>query len=274
MATLQQKAEALRKLHAGPPLLVLANAWDVASARLVEEAGFPAVATSSAGVAFALGYPDGQRISRAEMLDMVRRVATAVKVPVSADVEAGYGTTPQAAAETARGVVAAGAVGMNLEDTGPDGNLLPLEAQVERIRAARGAAEKSGVPIVINARTDAFAMHDLSGDRRIAEAVRRANAYLDAGGDCAFVPFVTDREVLARLVREIRGPLNVLAGTGAPPIPELERMGVRRVSVGGGLARAAYGRARRVALELKERGTYEALADAVTYAEMQKLLGA
>ena len=274
MATLQQKAEALRKLHAGPRVLVLANAWDVASARLVEEAGFPAVATSSAGVAFALGYPDGQRISRAEMLDMVRRVATAVKVPVSADVEAGYGTTPQAAAETARGVVAAGAVGMNLEDTGPDGNLLPLEAQVERIRAARGAAEKSGVPIVINARTDAFAMRDLTGDRRIAEAVRRANAYLDAGGDCAFVPFVTDREVLARLVREIRGPLNVLAGTGAPPIPELERMGVRRVSVGGGLARAAYGRARRVALELKERGTYEALADAVTYAEMQKLLGA
>ena len=274
MATLQQKAEALRKLHAGPPLLVLANAWDVASARLVEEAGFPAVATSSAGVAFALGYPDGQRISRAEMLDMVRRVATAVKVPVSADVEAGYGTTPQAAAETARGVVAAGAVGMNLEDTGPDGNLLPLEAQVERIRAARGAAEKSGVPIVINARTDAFAMRDLTGDRRIAEAVRRANAYLDAGGDCAFVPFVIDREVLARLVREIRGPVNVLAGPGAPPIPELERMGVRRVSVGGGLARAAYGRARRVALELKERGTYEALADAVTYAEMQKLLGA
>jgi 2-methylisocitrate lyase-like PEP mutase family enzyme len=274
MTTLREKAEALRKLHAGPRILVLANAWDVASARLVEEAGFPAVATSSAGVAFALGYPDGQRISRAEMLDMVRRVAAAVKVPVSADVEAGYGTTAEAAAETAKGVVAAGAVGMNLEDTGPDGNLLPLEAQVARVRAARGAADKSGVPIVINARTDAFAIRDLTADRRVAEAVRRANAYLEAGGDCAFVPFVTDREVLARLVREIRGPVNVLAGPGAPPIPELERMGVRRVSIGGGLARAAYGRARRVALELKERGTYEALADAVTYAEMQKLLGA
>src|SRR5213080_150661 len=132
MTQLNEKAETLRRLHAGPRVLVLANAWDVASARLVEEAGFPAVATSSAGVAFALGYPDGQRISRAEMLDMVRRVATAVKVPVSADVEAGYGTTPQAAAETARGVVAAGAVGMNLEDTGADGKLLPMEAQVDR----------------------------------------------------------------------------------------------------------------------------------------------
>lgn len=274
MATLQEKAESLRKLHAGPQALVLPNAWDVASARLVEEAGFPAIATSSAGVAFALGYPDGQRISRAEMLDMVRRIAAAVKVPVTADVEAGYGTTEDSAAETARGVVGAGAVGMNLEDTGPDGNLLSLEAQAGRIRAARAAADKTGVRIVINARTDAFAMRDLAGDRRVTEAVRRANAYLEAGGDCAFVPFVTDREVIARLAREIRGPVNVLAGPGAPPIAELQRMGVRRVSVGGGLARAAYARARRVAIELKERGTYETLSDAVTYAEMQKLLGA
>ena len=275
MTTSFEKAEALRKLHAGPRALVLANAWDVASARLVEELGFPAVATSSAGVAFALGYPDGQRISRAEMLDMVRRIATAVRLPVSADVEAAYGTTIEAAAETARGVVAAGAIGMNFEDTDDDGKLLPLARQVERIRAARNAADDAGVPIVINARTDAFAMSDLRGDERIGEAVRRANAYLEAGGDCAFVPFITDREVIARLVREIRGPVNILATPGAPPIGELERIGVRRVSVGGGLARAAYGRARRVALELKERGTYETLAEgAVTYAEMQRLLGA
>jgi 2-methylisocitrate lyase-like PEP mutase family enzyme len=275
MDELRVKAEALRKLHAGPRVLLLANAWDVASARLVEEAGFPAIATSSAGVAFALGYPDGQRISRAEMLEMVRRIAAAVRVPVSADVEAGYGTTPEAAAETARAVVAAGAVGMNLEDTGPDGRLLPLESQVERIRAARNAADTTGVPIVINARTDAFAMSDLRGDERTAEAVRRANAYLEAGGDCAFVPFITDREVIARLARAIGGAINILATPGAPPIGELERLGVRRVSVGGGLARAAYGRARRVAIELKERGTYELLADgAVSYAEMQRLLGA
>ena len=206
---------------------------------------------------------------------MVRRIATAVRLPVSADVEAAYGTTIEAAAETARGVVAAGAVGMNFEDTDDDGKLLPLARQVERIRAARNAADDAGVPIVINARTDAFAMSDLRGDERIGEAVRRANAYLEAGGDCAFVPFITDREVIARLVREIRGPVNILATPGAPPIGELERIGVRRVSVGGGLARAAYGRARRVALELKERGTYETLAEgAVTYAEMQRLLGA
>jgi len=164
MATLLEKAEVLRKLHSGPRVLLLANAWDVASARLVEEVGFPAIATSSAGVAFALGYPDGQRISRAEMLGMVRRIAAAVKVPVSADVEAGYGTTAEAAAETAQGVLTAGAVGMNLEDTGDDGKLLPLESQVGRIRAARAAADRAGVPLVINARTDAFEMRELGGD--------------------------------------------------------------------------------------------------------------
>jgi 2-methylisocitrate lyase-like PEP mutase family enzyme len=273
-ASPRDKAESLRRLHAGPRALVLANAWDVASARLIESAGFPAVATSSAGVAYVLGYPDGQRIPRAEMLDMVRRIAAAVEVPVSADVEAGYGTTVEAAAETARGVVEAGAVGMNFEDTGPDGRLLPLELQAERVRAARAAADAAAVPLVINGRTDAFAMSSLGAAERAEEAVRRANAYLAAGADCAFVPFVSDRDLIARLVREIHGPLNVLATPGSPPIAELERIGVRRVSVGSGLARAAYGRAQRVALELTEKGTYDALAEgAISYAQMQRLLG-
>ncbi len=273
-SSLRDKAEALRQLHRGTRILVLANAWDAASARLIAAAGFPAVATSSAGVAYALGYPDGQRIPRAEILDMVRRIAAAVSVPVSADVEAGYGTTAEAAVKTARGVVSAGAAGMNLEDTGGAGELLPQELQVERIRAARAAAEDLGVPLVINARTDAFGVSGLAAAERLPEAVRRANAYLAAGADCAFVPFVTDRDLIGRLAREIRGPLNVLGTPSAPPIAELERMGVRRVSVGSGIARAAYGRARRIAVELKEQGTYKALAeDAISYAEMQRLLG-
>ena len=273
MADLREKAETLRRLHQGPRVLVLANAWDVASARLVEAAGFPAIASSSAGVAFALGYPDGQRISRVEMLDMVRRIARAVAVPVSADVEAGYGTTSEAAAQTARGVLEAGAVGMNLEDTG-DGRLLPLEVQVDRIRAARAVAEAAGVPLVINGRTDVFEMREIPERERVAEAVRRANAYLRAGADCAFVPFVADREIIARLAREIDGPLNVLGTPDSPPVAELERLGVRRVSVGGGLARAAYGRARRLATEIKETGTFQRLREeTISYAEMQRLLG-
>jgi len=273
MTDLRDKAEALRRLHAGPRVLVLANAWDAASARLIEAAGAPAIASSSAGVAFALGYPDGQRIARAEMLDMVRRIARVVRVPVTADVEAGYGTTAQAAAETARGVAAAGAVGMNLEDA-DEGRLLPLEVQVERVRAARAAGESAGVPLVINARTDVFGAEEIPSAQRPAEAVRRANAYLAAGADCAFVPFVTDRDLIGRLAREIEGPLNVLATPDSPPVAELERLGVRRVSVGGGLARAAYGRARRIAVEIQEKGTFESLREGtISYAEMQRLLG-
>ncbi len=144
-AVLREKAERLRRLHAGPHTLVLANAWDVASARLIAALGAPAIATSSAGVAYALGYADGQRIPRAEMLDMVRRIAAAVDVPVTADVEGGYGTSADAAAETARGVIAAGAVGMNLEDAGAD-RLLAAELHADRVRAARQAATTAGVP--------------------------------------------------------------------------------------------------------------------------------
>ena len=134
--------------------------------------------------------------------------------------------------------------------------------------------EASGVPLVINARTDVFGVEEIAPADRPAEAVRRANAYLRAGADCAFVPFVSNRDLIARLAREIQGPLNVLGTPDTPPVPELERMGVRRVSVGGGLARSAYGRARHVALEIKEKGSFESLREgAVSYAEMQRLLG-
>ncbi len=273
-AVLREKAERLRRLHAGPHTLVLANAWDVASARLIAGLGAPAIATSSAGVAFVLGYADGQRIPRAEMLDMVRRIAAAVDVPVTADVEGGYGATADAAAETARGVIAAGAVGINLEDAANGGGLLPAELHASRVQAARQAATAAGVPIVINARTDAFEAPG-SDTQRFTEAVRRANLYLAAGADCAFVPFTSDRDVIARLVKEIRGPINVLATKASPTIAELERLGVRRVSVGSALARAAYSVAQRAARELLERGTYGPIAEAtITHADLQRLFGA
>src|SRR5438445_9003061 len=154
--TLRDQAEVFRRLHQGPAILVLPNAWDVASARVLEEAGFAAMATSSAGVAWALGYADGERISRGEMLAVVRRIASSVRVPVTADMEAGYGTTPEAAAETARGVIAAGAVGLNLEDGTNDGPLADVALHQDRIRAMREVGAAAGVPLVINARTDAF----------------------------------------------------------------------------------------------------------------------
>src|SRR2546430_3229794 len=224
----REQAEALRQLHTGPRMLVLPNAWDVATARLVEEAGFPAIATTSAGIAWALGYPDGERISRGEMLAVIRRIVAAVRVPVTADVEGGYGATVAAAAETARGVIAAGAVGLNLEDGTNEDTLLDPELQADRIRAVRAAATTARAPLVVHARTDAYAVRRWSPAERFTAAVRRANGYLAAGADCLFVPHVSDAETIGRLAREITGPLNVIAGPPAPPLPELERLGVRR----------------------------------------------
>src|SRR5215470_59500 len=220
----KSKAELLRQLHRGPKLLLLINAWDVASARVLEASGASAIATTSAGVASSLGYPDGQQIPRAEMLAAVARIATAVQIPVTADVEAGYGFTPDDAAQTAREVIAAGAVGMNFEDsTGdPAKPLIDMSLQVERITAIRRVAAQAGVPLVLNARTDPYLLPDFKGDR-YAETVRRLSAYRDAGADCVFAPGLGDLKVIAKLASELKCPLNILAGPGSPSLPELQK---------------------------------------------------
>jgi 2-methylisocitrate lyase-like PEP mutase family enzyme len=273
-ALLSEKASALRALHHGERPLVLANAWDAASARLVEEAGYRAVATTSAGIAYALGYADGERVSRKEMLQVVRRIATAVSVPVTADLEAGYGPGPEAMARTTRDLVAAAAVGLNLEDARGKSRrrLLPTASQVERVRAVRETGQSLGVPVVINARTDVFEL--VKRSRALGEAVERGNAYLAAGADCVFVPFVSDRETIAELVRGIRGPINILAGPGAPAVDELAALGVKRVSVGSAPMRATLGLVRGIAHELRERGTCDLIrAWAPPYEELQRLFG-
>ena len=272
--TPQEKAQAFRALHQGPRLLVLPNAWDVATARVVEEAGFPAIATTSAGIAWALGYADGERISRGEMLAAIRRIVAAVRVPVTADVEGGYGATVAAAAETARGVIAAGAVGLNLEDGTNEDTLLDPELQADRIRAVREAAASARVPLVVNARTDAFAVKHWSPAERFTAAVRRANGYLAAGADCLFVPHVSDGEIIGRLASELAGPLNVIAGPPAPALQELERLGVRRASLGPRLVQATLGLVRRLAAELRERGTYDTMTELlIPFGEVQRLVG-
>ncbi|OLE64936.1 MAG: hypothetical protein AUG74_12785 [Bacteroidetes bacterium 13_1_20CM_4_60_6] len=269
----REQAEAFRRLHREPGILVLPNAWDVITARVIESAGFAAIATSSAGVAWALGYADGERISRGEMLAVVRRIASSVRVPVTADMEAGYGTTPEAAAETARGVIAAGAVGLNLEDGTNDGRLVDAALHQDRIRAMREVGAAAGVPLVINARTDAFEVKAWSPMERFTAAVRRANAYCAAGADCLFVPHVSDAATIGQLAREIEGPLNVIAGPPAPAIPELERLGVRRASLGPRVIQAALGLVRRAATELRERGTYETMSDLlIPFTELQRLV--
>ena len=257
------KVEILRKLHQGPRILVLPNAWDVASARIFEAAGFPAIATTSAGVANSLGYPDVERIPRDQMMWIVRRIAGAVSVPVTADMEAGYGDP----VGTARAVLDAGGVGMNLEDSAIDGSLADLPAQVRIIEQIRAATD-----IVINARTDVYLFAVGDEATRFDRTVERMNAYHKAGADSLFVPGVHDPETIGRLTKAVNGPLNILATAGAPPIAELERLGVRRVSVGSGPMRASMGLTQRIAKELKEHGTFASMTEgAMPYLEANQL---
>jgi len=270
-----RKAEGLRKLHGGPRMLVLPNAWDVASARVLEELGYPAIATTSAGVAFALGYPDGQRVSRDEMLEVVARIAHAVRVPVTADMEAGYGTTPADMAETAKAIVNAGGVGLNLEDVTGDTEDTQAETalQVEKIRAIREASASLGASLVINARTDVYLMAIGPEATRFERTVERLRAYRAAGADCVFAPGLTNRELIEKLVKAVAAPLNILVTPGCPSIPELEKMGVARASAGSGAMRATLGLLRRIGTELKEAGTYLALFEgAIPFAEVNGLL--
>jgi len=270
-----RKAEQLRKLHGGPRILVFPNAWDVASARIVEELGFPAIATTSAGIAAVLGYPDGQKITRDEMLDMVARIAGAVRVPVTADLEAGYGMTIEDMTETVKAMVAAGAVGMNLEDvTGDDeGSQVELLLQVEKIRAIRRVGESLGVPVVLNARTDVYLMPIGPAETRFERTVERLRAYRDAGADCLFAPGLKDGETIAKLVQALHAPLNILVTAGSPTLPELEKMGVARASTGSAAMRATLGLTRRIARELLESGTYNSLLDgAIPFAEISEIL--
>lgn len=272
----RNKAETLRALHLGKKPLVLPNVWDVASARIVEQAGFPAIATSSAGIAFAHGLPDGEQISGQRMLRAVAQIAGAVYVPVTADVEAGYGNKPEDAARTARGVVEAGAVGMNFEDASGDAEhpLIELPLQVEKIRAIRETCERMGVPLVLNARTDVYLLQVGEPARRYDQTVRRLSAFRDAGADCVFVPGVRDAETIRRLVADLACPVNILAGPGSPSVAELAALGVKRISLGSGPMRAAMGLLRRLAAELQAQGTYTNLDGAPSHAEMNALMNA
>src|SRR5437868_4588367 len=270
----KRKAEAFRRMHRGPDILVLANAWDVASARVLEAVGERAIASSSAGVAFSLGYPDGQRISREEMLSAVARITRAVDVPVTADVEAAYGNRPEDAARTAVGVIEAGAIGMNLEDSTGDPNrpLIDLSLAVEKIRAIVKAGRNAGVPLVLNARTDVYLEEVGPLESRFAETLRRTSAYRDAGADCIFIPGLKDVATISGFVQELKCPINILAGPGFPSTKELQRLGVARVSLGSKPMLAGLGLLRRLIKELHESGTYSALDGAIMHAEMNGLL--
>lgn len=272
-----EKAIHLLGLHNADNPLVLVNAWDAASACIVEQAGFGAIATTSAGVANALGYPDGQHVPWAEMVEVIRRIAEAVRVPVTADIEAGFAADLQQLEWALEQVVEAGAVGINLEDASPEakrGALYSLPDMVRRIQTARRITENLKLHLVINARTDAFWQEKVQPEEALRNTLERGKAYLEAGADCIFVPGLRDPERIRIVVEEWKAPVNILAGPGVPSISELARLGVKRVSFGSGPMRAAMGLLRQIAEEAKSGGTYEIMIrSAVPYDEINALFG-
>ena len=269
----KEKAEDFRALHHGKRILILPNGWDVPSARLFEDAGFPAIATSSAGMLVSLGYPDGEVIGRTEFVSAVGRIARVLSVPLSADVVAGFGKTTKEVLVTVKAILKTGAVGINIEDfTHATKKLYPIERQVENLKAIRKLGETTGIPLVINARTDALRFAEGDEGARLKEAVRRATAYRDAGADCVYPMGLVDADSITNFVKALDFPINVMVRKSLPPISELQRLGVARVSFGPSPSYAAMGLLKRAAKEVLEKGTYENLIEgAITFDELNAL---
>jgi len=269
----KEKAEDFRALHHGKRILILPNGWDVPSARLFEDAGFPAVATSSAGMLVSFGYPDGEVIGRDEFVSAVGRIARVLSVPLSADVVAGFGKTTKEVLVTVKAILKTGAVGINIEDfTHATRKLYPIERQVENVKAIRKLGETTGIPLVINARTDALRYAGGDEGARLREAVRRATAYRDAGADCVYPMGLVDADSITNFVKALDSPINVMVRKSLPPISELQRLGVARVSFGPSPSYAAMGLLKRAAKEVLEKGTYENLIEgAITFDELNAL---
>jgi 2-methylisocitrate lyase-like PEP mutase family enzyme len=270
----KQKAQDFLELHRASSIFILPNAWDVASAKIFELEGFKAIGTTSAGISAMLGYADGQKMSLVENLDVVRRIVKNTFLPVSADIEAGYAVSSEGVVEAARAVLDVGAVGLNLEDS--TGNIqIPLYDQFlqqEKIKAIREMSIDKGIHLVINARTDAYMLGQKPADG-LREAIKRGNAYREAGADCIFVPDVgnLDKKTIETLVKEIDAPINIIAGASTPPILELQGMGVSRVSVGPRPMRAVLSLLRKIAKELTIEGTYKLMMESsISYSEVNK----
>lgn len=269
----REKAERFHALHNGPDVLVLANCWDPGSARTLEALGFQALGTTSGGIAYAQGLPDGGAIGRDGMLAAIQTIAQRISVPLTADIENGYGRRPEDVATTIAGVIDAGAVGCNLEDGSSDPHvpLFEVSLAVERIQAAREAAARASIRFFINARTDVYLAAASRYADPFVEAVRRLNAYWDVGADCLFMPPFGDVTTIERLKQEVDGRLSIQAGPSTPPVSELTRLGVARVSTATSIVRATYAVIKRAAEEMLQTGTFTFTAEGLSYAELQAL---
>ena len=267
------RAQTFRALHHAERLLVLPNAWDVMTARVFEDGGFPAVGTTSFGIARAHGFRDGDNAAREVTRAMAGCMAEALSVPLSADIEAGYGDTPAEVEVECRRLIEAGVVGFNIEDgqAQAEAPLADPARQCEKIAALKAAGAAAGVPVFVNARTDVYWLRTHSGAAALDETLRRAELYLRAGADGIFVPGLVERATIERAVRAIGAPLNILASPQAPLAGELAALGVKRLSLGSGPARATLGLLRRLGREIQDEGTYGYLAGAIPYDEANAL---
>jgi 2-methylisocitrate lyase-like PEP mutase family enzyme len=266
----KENADLFLKFHHDKEILVLLNSWDVGGSKLIQASGFKAIATTSMGIAASLGYPDCQVITLPEMIDVITKIVEAVRVPVTVDVEAGYGNNLTEILVSVRKIMETGIVGINIEDSIDLSPVLMDESEFcERISAIRALADSLGFHLVINARTDSYYTSSASPRKKLSESIRRGNKYREAGADCIFVQPVSDRETISTLVKEIDAPINILAnpgiGAGVPPsVRELQDLGVARLSLGSGVMKATLALIKKVADELLQKGTYSLLLDTLT----------
>lgn len=271
-ANQQDRASEFLDLHRAESIFVLPNAWDVASAMIFAREGFPAIGTTSAGIAASLGRADGQNMSFKENLDVVERIAHSMDLPVSADFESGYGEDLDGLAQRAQCLMRAGVIGVNIEDrlSFEDGRLLDPGLHQEKIRSIRRAGNEVGIRVFINARTDAYLLGN-SPQASLRQAIERGNAYVESGADCVFVPDTGDlsKEDIKILVSEIIAPINLIAGATTPCLSDLQEIGVSRVSLGPRPMRVLLSLLREIASEIRTKGTFESMSnESVSYSEV------
>jgi 2-methylisocitrate lyase-like PEP mutase family enzyme len=266
----KEKAELFLKFHYEKEMLVLLNSWDAGSSKLIEACGYKAIATTSMGIAASLGYPDCEVIQLAEMIEAITGIVNAVHMPVTVDIEAGYGSNLNEIIESVKKIIATGIVGINIEDSINLNPVLIDEMEFcERISAIRALSNSLGFHLVINARTDSFYTSLGSPAEKLSESIKRGNKYREAGADCIFVQPVWEKEIISTLVKEINAPINILSNPGnaaglPPSVRELQDLGVARLSMGSGLMKATLALIKKVADELAQKGTYNVLLDALT----------
>jgi 2-methylisocitrate lyase-like PEP mutase family enzyme len=273
IATANEKSRKLRALVRAPEILVMPGAYDVLSALLFEQMGFKAIQGTSGGIAAAVGYLDGEAMSREQFIELSGNFAAAVSVPFNADGERGYGDEA-GVRDTVRALVARGVAGMNLEDGAAKGKgeLVELSQQLRKIKAVMETKRELGSEFFLNARVDAF--HVITDDPKKAldEAIERGNAYAEAGGDCIFYLFLHSAEIIGRIAKEVKAPISILAGPQSPSVKELQDLGVARVSYGSGFTKAAITGAKRLAEEILQKGTCNLLKDGMQTPDLAALL--